>query len=93
MIFRRFGALNARALLYLQDQITVLECELEAVEAENAVPLQTDVHNRTFREDKVPRRQELLEAILAKVKEYSKYKQLRFMACTQHLRRPVAATG
>jgi hypothetical protein len=57
------------------------------------VPLQTDVHNRTFREDKVPRRQELLEAILAKVKEYSKYKQLRFMACTQHLRRPVAATG
>lgn len=35
-MFRRFGALNARNLLYLQNDLVMLEQELKLVEAEDA---------------------------------------------------------
>ena len=72
MIFRRFGTLNARLLLYLQDQIAVLEGELEDLEATHADPAAADVNNGSFRQDPIPDRKVLLDEILGKVKEYSK---------------------
>ena len=73
MIIRRFRVLNSRLLLYLQDQITGLENDLDALEAEHVSPVRTDVHNGSFRQDVVPKRKALLKKILAKVKEYSEY--------------------
>jgi hypothetical protein len=35
-MFRRFGALNARNILYLQSELVVLEARLKFVEAEDA---------------------------------------------------------
>ena len=72
MIFRRFGTLNARLLLYLQDQIAVLEGNLEDLEATYADPTAADVNNGSFRQDPIPERKVLLDEILGKVKEYSK---------------------
>lgn len=71
MVFRRYGTLNARLLLYLQDQIAVLEGDLEKLEAAHADPAAADVNNGSFRQDPIPGRKILLDKILEKVKEYS----------------------
>ena len=72
LIFRRFGALNARLLLYLQDEIVVLEEQLQQLEGIHASPAATDVHNGSFRQEAIPKRRELLEVISRKVRQYSK---------------------
>ena len=51
LIFRRFGTLNARILLFLQDEITSLEEELERLELFHASPEAADVHNGSFRQE------------------------------------------
>jgi hypothetical protein len=71
LIFRRFGAINARLLLYLQDEIAVLEEELEELEAECVAKNAEDIHNGSFRLEALPERTEILEALNMKVRQYS----------------------
>jgi hypothetical protein len=72
LVFRRFGAINARLLLYLQDEIVVLEEELEELEAECMAKNADDIHNGSFRQEALPERTEILEALNVKVRQYSK---------------------
>jgi hypothetical protein len=72
LIFRRFGALNARLLLYLQDEIVVLEEQLRRLEEKHAHPTAADIHNGSFRQEALPERKALLDTISKKVREYSK---------------------
>lgn len=48
-----------------------MENELEALEANYASLVRTDMHNELLRQDQVPERKILLEKLLAKVKKYS----------------------
>jgi len=63
--------LNVRPLLYLQDQIVILEKELGELEFAHADPTAADVNNGSFRQDPLPEWKILLDKILEKVKEYS----------------------
>jgi len=72
-ILRRFGALNARVILALQDEITVLEQELAALDEVASQESAPDVHNGSFRADSGSRRLKLLRNdIYKKLKNYSK---------------------
>lgn len=72
LIFRRFGSVNARLLLYLQDEIAVLEKELEDLEHLHAQDSAVDIHNGSFRQEALPARTRLLEDLNVKVRQYSK---------------------
>jgi hypothetical protein len=72
LIFRHFGVLNARVLLHLQDQIVCLEERLDALDSTHSARTAPDVHNGSFRYEKVPERTQILEEIHEKLKEYSK---------------------
>lgn len=71
LIFRRFGSVNTRLLLYLQDQIAVLETELEDLEELHAHENAVDIHNGSFRQEALPKRTTILEALNIKVRQYS----------------------
>lgn len=71
LIFRRFGTLNARVLLLLQDQITQLEARLNRLDAQHSKKSAKDIHNGSFRQEEVPERTEILLQIHEKLKEYS----------------------
>lgn len=73
LIFRRFGSLNARLLLFLQDQIAVLEEKLEKLEQKHMAEDAKDIHHGSFRHEVLPQRIMLLENIHQKVREYSKH--------------------
>lgn len=72
LIFRRFGALNARLLLYLQDEIAQLESELRGLENFYLSEEAADIHNGSFRQESLPQRSELLAAIHVRIRQYSK---------------------
>jgi len=78
LIFRRFGTLTARILLLLQDEITVLEEELEELEALHSSPLSTDAHNGSFRQEVLPDRTKILYDIRLNIIQYSKSSQKIF---------------
>jgi hypothetical protein len=63
-IFRRFGDLNARCLLYLQDEL----CELESSLADMD---KSQEGSETRRFDAHPERPALLQQITSKITEYS----------------------
>jgi len=70
---RRFGALNARVALCLQDKITQLQDELNGYDEDNADDLVGNVNNGTFREEHDERRKTLIEGpILENLTKYSK---------------------
>ncbi|KAH8724700.1 hypothetical protein GQ44DRAFT_617498 [Phaeosphaeriaceae sp. PMI808] len=71
LIFRRFGSVNVRLLLYLQDEIAVLEKELEDLENFHAQDSATDIHNGSFRQEALPQRTKLLETLNVKVRQYN----------------------
>jgi hypothetical protein len=71
LIFRRFGSLNTRLLLYAQDKIAVLEEALEALEANHAQEGAKDIHNGSFRQEALPERKTLLEELNIEVRQYS----------------------
>lgn len=71
MIFRRFGALNARILLLLQDEIAVLEQQLHYLDAKYASPEASDIHNGSFRLEALPQRSNILSEIQVKIQQYS----------------------
>jgi len=65
-IFRRFGALNARCLLYLQDELCELEHDLEHMDT-------SEYDSGTRRFDQHPERAAKIKLITAKITEYSEY--------------------
>lgn len=71
LIFRRFGTLNTRILLKLQDEIAVLEKKLEKLEAQHSSPTATDIHNGSFRQEALPERPQLLSDIQQRLRQYS----------------------
>jgi hypothetical protein len=75
LIFRRFGTLNARVLLLLQDELTVAEEKLKALDEQYSLKDAPRLHNGSFRieqrEEKQQERRKLLLEIKDKVSEYS----------------------
>jgi hypothetical protein len=67
LIFRRFDTLNARLLLYLQDQIVVLEERLEKLEDEHMADDAADMHHGSFRHDGLLERTQLFETLNGKL--------------------------
>ncbi|KAF2432599.1 hypothetical protein EJ08DRAFT_567086, partial [Tothia fuscella] len=61
---RRFGALNARVALCLQDKLTELSDRLDGYDEDNTHPQMGDVHNGTFREEHDSNRKKLIEGEL-----------------------------
>jgi len=77
LIFRRFGSVNARLLLYLQDGIAVLESKLEDLEDLHAQDSAVDIYNRLFYWEALPARTRLLEQLNVKVRQYSESSTLQ----------------
>ncbi|KAH8913089.1 hypothetical protein BR93DRAFT_131101 [Coniochaeta sp. PMI_546] len=68
-LLRRFDRLHSRVLLKLQDDLTVLEDNLDALDSALMARDAVDFDNGSFRNDKAERRQ-LLEAIESKLNNY-----------------------
>ncbi|KAF2631335.1 hypothetical protein BU25DRAFT_407849 [Macroventuria anomochaeta] len=71
LIFRKFGTLSARLLLYLQDEIAVLEEALRDIEDKHSGPTAPDLHNGSFRQDQLTERKALLDTLSVKVRAYN----------------------
>ena len=71
LIFRKFGTLSARLLLYLQDEIVVLEEALKDIEDKHSGPTAPDLHNGSFRQDQLKERKALLDTLSTKMRAYS----------------------
>lgn len=67
-VLRKFGKLNARVALMMQDRISHLEEELDFLDEECRL---LGVNNGTFRHDKNERRQQILEQLARKLERYS----------------------
>ena len=67
-VLRKFGKLNARVALMMQDRISQLEEELNYIDEDCR---QLGVSNGTFRHDKIERRQQILEQLARKLERYS----------------------
>lgn len=68
-MFRRFGRLRIRALLYKQDELVELEEQLELVDSRDRVQL----HLSSRRHDRNKARKDLLDQIDKKLAEYGTY--------------------
>jgi hypothetical protein len=71
LVFRRYGILNTRLLLYLQDKIAVAEKELEDIDIRFAKKETGNVNNGSFRQEMIGERARVLEQIHDLIKEYS----------------------
>ena len=71
-VLRRFGALSARVLLNLQDQLAQVEEELEAIEQQLRRKDVPDIHNGSFRQDPQEQRKVLISKAQHVLREYSK---------------------
>lgn len=71
LIVRRFNALNARVLLFMQDEIVRIEDDLEELDKWNMRP-NAKVHNGTFAFEHEQERNDLLGLLTTKLKAYSK---------------------
>ncbi len=70
-VLRRFGALSARVLLGLQDQLSRVEEDLEALEKKARDVNAPDVHNGSFRQETQRDREALTCQAQRLLKEYS----------------------
>ena len=71
-VLRKFGSLNARVILALQDEIVALEQDLAALDDHWSQKTGPDCHNGSFRDDLGSPRSELLrKKIYGKLKDYS----------------------
>ena len=68
LIFRRFDEIHVRLLLYLQDQISQLETQLQTLDGQNLA--EKGMHNGTFREDVDRVRVDIMERLRILVGEY-----------------------
>lgn len=71
-MFRKFGTLNSRLLLYLQDKIAVAEKGLEEIDLHFSREEVGNVNNCSFRQEMIIEREQALEQIHLLIKEYSK---------------------
>ena len=73
-IVRRFGALNMRAILALQDEVVALEEQLDRMDRDHSSNEMPDgVENGSFRNDTCPGRLQLIqEELIPKLQRYSK---------------------
>ncbi|KAI5918627.1 hypothetical protein F4810DRAFT_725541 [Camillea tinctor] len=69
-ILRRFNTLNVRITLALQDQISVLEEQLEALDKQHSAKSATDINNGTFRGD-IEERELLIHQITEALSQYN----------------------
>jgi hypothetical protein len=72
-IVRKFGALNMRAILYLQDELVSLEDDLrkrDEINSKKAMP--DEMHNGTFRNEDDDERKRILNKSVDKLERYSK---------------------
>lgn len=70
-VLRRFNAVHARVILYMQDQIVRKEEDLESLDRWCRTR-PDDIDNGTFRYDMEPRRNAILDDLRVRLKEYSK---------------------
>lgn len=70
-VLRRFGALSARVLLALQDELSRLEEQLEALEMRVREKDAPDIHNGSFRQETQDDRQALVREAQRLLREYS----------------------
>ena len=70
-ILRKFGALSARVLLGLQDQLTCLEQDLNELEKNTREKSAPDVHNGSFRQETQEGRQVLVCHAQRLLRQYS----------------------
>lgn len=80
LVFRKFGTLNSRLLLYLQDKIAVAEKELGEIDLHYSKEETGDVNNGSFRQEMIVERVQALERIHLLIKEYSKDPQIKYEA-------------
>ncbi|KAE9364244.1 hypothetical protein N431DRAFT_421114 [Stipitochalara longipes BDJ] len=84
LVFRRFGALNARILLALQDDLCVLEERLKELDNKYSLKSAPRIHNGSFRYDQQVDRILIIDEIKETLKEYNQFlstnSQLRAMA-------------
>jgi hypothetical protein len=72
LIIRQFSTLNARVLLALQDDISLLEEQLDLLERSYSRPGPEDDDNGSFRRDTHIERKVLMEKIQVALEKYSK---------------------
>ncbi|KAI1413602.1 hypothetical protein F5Y13DRAFT_160686 [Hypoxylon sp. FL1857] len=72
LVLRRFDNLSVRVALSLQDEISVLESELSAIDGEYSRRNAADVNNGTLRHDQQDRT-ELLNKIRQKLRHYNEF--------------------
>ncbi|KAK7954530.1 hypothetical protein PG988_015224 [Apiospora saccharicola] len=84
-VIRRFDRLHCRVLITLQDEITMLEEELDVLDARFSDRNAADVHNGSVRRDQ-PDRKDLIKRISAELKNYDKV----LYRYTQVKARPIA---
>jgi hypothetical protein len=70
LIFRRFGTASAHIALGLQDRVTVLENQLEALDKKYSLREAEDVHNGSFRQEEEDRAK-VFEHLRKSLMEYS----------------------
>jgi hypothetical protein len=77
LIFRRFGTLNARVTLVLQDEISERESKLKDLDEQYSLKNAPRLHNGSFRHEKnealQKERRDLVLEIKDKLKEYSAF--------------------
>jgi hypothetical protein len=73
-IVRKFGALNMRAILYLQNELVCLEEELRKRDEINSKKqgMSDDMNNGTFTNDDDDDRKRILNDIIERLERYSK---------------------
>lgn len=71
-LLRRFGALNARVLLMMQDKISRKELELEALDEQARIGPDDLGDSSSFGYEPWPERERLLHELKALLKEYSR---------------------
>ena len=70
-LLRRFGALNARVILLMQDRISRLEQDIDKIDQEVRDSSNPAARNDSFRLDQGSKREYLLDLLIPKLKEYS----------------------
>jgi len=84
-VLRRFGALSARVLLGLQDELSCLEGQLDVVESRLRQRDGPHVHNGTFRQDTQEERKQLVSHAYHLLSDYSECSFVEFTSLSQLL--------
>jgi len=72
-VIRRFGTLNARVILAMQDRISELEEQLDALDEQYSVLSCEDLNNGSFRDEPKQDRMDIINQLKPALLEYSTY--------------------